>query len=125
MRIIAAILAFWAVILYQAAPAAAQETGQASVPPVVKGIYIEVERGLLVDYRVTRATGPYLAEIQRPGQDKSEFIRLPAGVQPVRSQKPALPSSVVGALSAPDARGESLRGALAGTPGCIPGAPVR
>jgi hypothetical protein len=128
MKNIVASLALCAVILHQAAPVAAQEPTQASMPPVVKGTYVEVERGLLIDSRLTRGlTGPYVVEIQRPGRDKSELIRLPAGVQPqsARSQKPALSSSAVGASSAPDARDDSLRALLAGTADCIPGAPVR
>src|SRR5688572_8109092 len=114
MKNIAASLALWAVIVHQAAPVAAQEATQASMPPVVKGTYVEVDRGLFIDSRTARGlTGPYVVEIQRPGRDKSEFIRLPAGVQPARSQKPALASSAVGASSPPDARGDSLRGLLA------------
>jgi hypothetical protein len=126
MKNFSASLALGAVILHLAAPVAAQEVTQASTPPVVKATYIEVERGLLVDARLAHgATGTYVVEIQRAGHDKAEFIRLPPGVRPPLDRIPAQPTSTAGASSAPEAGGDPSRAVLAGTPACIPGAPVR
>lgn len=124
MKSIAAGLCLGAVMLHHAAPVAAQEARQASLPPVVKAIYVEVERGLLIDSRLAHGqTGPYIVEIQR-GNDKAEFIRLPAGVQPAALvPKPAATSPTVRASSASDTKGDPPGALLAGTPACIPGIP--